>query len=470
MPQFDPSLGALVSVEIHVEDKLASVIKVENLETSSATIFSNVTGTTSIAGPSLDIAPTELVLNQSFGATAFDGNIDFGGTSGKDYGRQEAGNARTIILNTPEELAGYIGTGSVTLSERTQSSASATGLANIVLQVNTTVSGRVRVIYNYIPHSCLPSGDYTVVLPSDPVGFLPGLKTSGNVAPIPGSAAVNFINVQIQETDSTDNNFGELRPARLVGQVYHDANTSGVLDPGDQGILGATISLTGVDDLGQAVNLVQSSANDGLYVFNGLRPGIYTLTESQPVGFLDGKDTLGSQGGNLGNDVISDIHLAAGAAGEKNNFGEVLVATLSGSVYIDRDQNGSKGSGDSGIQGVLVTLTGIDDLGSTVTLQRRTAPNGSFSFAPLRPGAYTIIESQPAGLNDGADSLGSKGGVLGNDRVDNVKLASGDSGTDYNFGETLRPSGTDPDPIDNDRAEPPFSKRFFLASTASGAN
>jgi hypothetical protein len=471
VPQFDPSLGTLVSVEIQVEDKLVSVIKIENLESIAATVFSNVTGTSTIGGPSLDLTPTELVLNQSFFATAYDGNIDFGGTSGKDYGQQVAGGTNKAILTTPEEIAPYIGTGTVTISERTLSSANATGLANIVLQVNTTVSGRVRVIYHYIPTNCLAAGEYTVVLPTDPAGYIPGQKTTDNVTPIPGSAAVNYIKVTLQDTDATDNNFGEIQPAALSGQVYHDANTSGVLDPGDQGIAGATVTLTGVDDVGYPVTVTQTTAADGLYIFEGLRPGIYTLTEAQPVGFLDGKDTLGTQGGVLGNDTVGNIQLNNGTRGEKNNFGEVVTATLAGSVYVDRDQNGSKTASDTGIPGVLVTLTGIDDLGNPVTLQRSTGADGSFLFSPLRPGTYSIIETQPAGYTDGGETLGTHGGTASNDRIDNVKLPSNGQASGYDFGERLSPSGsgTDPAEPENPRANPPFSKRFLLASSVNGS-
>jgi hypothetical protein len=198
-----------------------------------------------------------------------------------------------------------------------------------------------------------------------------------------------------------------------------------------------------------------------------LRPGIYALIEAQPVGFLDGKDSLGTQGGSLGNDAVRNIQLPAGLRGERNNFGEVVTASLSGSVYADRDANGVKSGSDTGIPGVLVTLSGIDDLGNPVTLQRTTGADGSFLFTPLRPGTYSIVESQPAGYADGGETIGSHGGTATNDRIDNVSIPSGGGASGYDFGETLAPSGGGSDPAEPElpRAIPPFSKRFFLAST-----
>src|SRR5260221_2122291 len=48
--------------------------------------------------------------------------------------------------------------------------------------------------------------------------------------------------------------------------------------------------------------------NDALPIcFTNLRPGTYTLTETQPAGFLDGKDMIGTPGGTTANDVFSAI-------------------------------------------------------------------------------------------------------------------------------------------------------------------
>lgn len=112
----------------------------------------------------------------------------------------------------------------------------------------------------------------------------------------------------------------------LAGRAYHDVNLSGGFDAGDAGLAGVFVTLTGIDDVGRAVSLTTVTDAAGNYRFANLRPGTYTLTETQPAGFADGADTLGSLGGNLGNDTFSNIVLRANQNGVGYDFGEVTSA------------------------------------------------------------------------------------------------------------------------------------------------
>jgi uncharacterized repeat protein (TIGR01451 family) len=228
--------------------------------------------------------------------------------------------------------------------------------------------------------------------------------------------------------DDLDNSLG--------GFVYVDANNNGVFDPGETPIAGANVTLTGTDDLGAPVSLSQVTDGAGAYNFVSLRPGTYTLTETQPGGYLDGKDVVGSLGGTLGNDVLSGITTLAGQTGLNYNFGELQPASISGIVFQDLDTDGLFGGADSGIVNTTVTLAGTDDLGAPVNLITTTDAAGLFSFSGLRPGIYTVTETQPAGYNDGADTPGTAGGVVSaNDVISGVTLASGVNATGYGFAE-----------------------------------
>src|SRR5439155_741824 len=133
----------------------------------------------------------------------------------------------------------------------------------------------------------------------------------------------------------TDNDFGELQPASIGGFVYIDANNSGTKDLGEAGIAGVTVTLSGADDNSQAVSLSQATAADGSYNFTNLRPGTYAVSETQPTGLCDGKDSTGLPGGTVTNDQFSNIQLTSGAAGANNNFGELQPTSVSGFVYFD---------------------------------------------------------------------------------------------------------------------------------------
>jgi uncharacterized protein (DUF2141 family) len=207
---------------------------------------------------------------------------------------------------------------------------------------------------------------------------------------------------------------------------------------GESGIAGVTITLSGTDDLGNSVLLTTTTTITGFYAFDDLRPGTYTVSETQPSGYLDGRDTAGTLGGDTTlNDRIASITLPPGAASLNNNFGELRPASLSGRVYNDVNNNGIDNS-EPGIGGVTITLTGTDDLGNPVTLTTTTDASGVYTFTNLRPGTYTVIETQPSGYFDGAESVGSAGGsVSSNDVIGNVTLSAGVAATGYNFGELL---------------------------------
>ena len=109
--------------------------------------------------------------------------------------------------------------------------------------------------------------------------------------------------------------------------------------------------------------------------------------------------------------------------------------TISGFVYVDADGDGNRDSGETGVPGVLVTLTGTDNFGNSVNRTALTADDGSYSFAELTSGTYRLTERQPTAMGDGSDSSAVSGAVVANDVISNLVIS--DSGTfgENNFGE-----------------------------------
>ncbi len=434
LPRFDPSLGTLTAIDIKNADPITSIIKVENLDSAAATIHASVSGTLTLLGPGLAGLVTPLFADKTFQASPFDGVIDFAGTSGVDFGPTTATGSSTITLTDAGSLALYTGPGSLSFTEKTQATSAANGSANLLVSIRTTASALVTVIYHYTPSNALRPGTYSIVQAQQPAGYFDGLETRGNGIALPGTVGTDTITVNLGAFDLGNNNFGELQPSSLGGSAYVDANNNGARDAGEAGIAGVTITLTGTDALGPVSRSTSSTAG-GAYQFTNLRPGTYTILETDPAGYLDGKDALGSAGGVKANDQFKTILLGPGEDGDNYNFGELLPASLAGLVYVDSDNDGVKDVGEIGLAGVTITLSGVNDLGQALTLTGQTAANGSYQFADLRPGTYRLVETQPGSHLDGKETAGSLGGDPGIDRFSNISLASGENGTNYNFGE-----------------------------------
>jgi protocatechuate 3,4-dioxygenase beta subunit len=239
-------------------------------------------------------------------------------------------------------------------------------------------------------------------------------------------------------TDRWARKFGAMAAFRssasLTGYVYLDLNDDGVKQPVEPGISGVTVTLTFSDAQGQSHSLAAQTASTGAYLFTNLAPGFYTITATQPSGYADGQDTIGSQGGTAGDDVLSNILLGSGTVGTGNNFGEVG-ASLAGFVYVDINDDGVKQETEPGLANVPVTLTGTDQQGGNVSQSLVTNAVGAYRFSSLRPGTYAITETQPSGYSDGVDTAGTQGGTVGDDELSSIALGGGDQGAGYNFGE-----------------------------------
>ena len=112
----------------------------------------------------------------------------------------------------------------------------------------------------------------------------------------------------------------------VSGFVYVDANANGTRDPGEEGIPGVTITLTGVDLLGNPVNRVSTTDANGLYTFTNLPGGTYDVAQPvQPPGFRNGQEEAGTGATAIVNDdVFTELGLNPATTAVDFNFGELL--------------------------------------------------------------------------------------------------------------------------------------------------
>ena len=233
----------------------------------------------------------------------------------------------------------------------------------------------------------------------------------------------------VSGTDATEYDFFEILPSSISGRVIADANGNGIFDAGDQLLSAVTVQLR--DAAGVLLDTTQTDAQ-GRYSFGGLAPGVYGVEELQPDGYFDGVDVVGSADGTLlAPDSIIDVALVSGTDATDYDFFEILPSSISGRVIVDANGNGAIDSGEMPISGVSVHL--VDELGATVK-STVTDSSGRYSFIDLAPGVYGVQEDQPEEYFDGADLVGSEGGVIvPPDSLSGIVLISGTDATRYNF-------------------------------------
>ncbi len=327
-----------------------------------------------------------------------------------------------------------------------------------------------------------------------------------------GGEMTNVIQVSTADQDDVDSTPGNNVPteddqddalvvplASIAGCVYEDYNADGLKDPDEPGIGGVALQLTGNDQDGNSVERLQITADDGSYFFGSLPPSDafgYHIVETQPPEYLDGKESVGNLGGQIGaaaapgqvqpaflgqvspaavGDSIGQIVLGSGDTGVLYNFGEVRTSSIAGRVYFDANKDGVWQPREKGIPGVTIVLTGFDDLGNTILQEATTDRSGRYSFTDLRPASnpatttfssgpnlvglpnpaailgYSLSEAQPAGYTDGQERAGTpnlNAEVL-DDAFSALELGSGVDAIEFNFGEIVNV----------------ISKRRFLASS-----
>ncbi|MCE9552356.1 MAG: FKBP-type peptidyl-prolyl cis-trans isomerase [Planctomycetes bacterium] len=85
---------------------------------------------------------------------------------------------------------------------------------------------------------------------------------------------------------------------------------------------------------------------------------------------------------------------------------------------------------------VLISIVGRDSQNAIVSSSSvRTGAGGTYSFTGLPAGTYTITETQPTGIIDGASVAGSAGGTAGSNTISGIVLGAAINGTGYNFNE-----------------------------------
>ena len=159
--KFDASLGDLLSVTFKLDGFIKANARLESLDAVAADITTNVSVTLTLSDTVLnnELVVTVPSLSEVFSASAFDGDLDFGGTSGITYEELTAADSEMNTFNDGATLALFTGAGdTIDLNLNALGVSFATGNGNLITQFQTAAGGDISVIYSYdVPSVSAPA-------------------------------------------------------------------------------------------------------------------------------------------------------------------------------------------------------------------------------------------------------------------------------------------------------------------------
>jgi SdrD B-like domain/PKD domain len=207
-------------------------------------------------------------------------------------------------------------------------------------------------------------------------------------------------------------------PTGSIGDfVWNDLNGNGVQDAGEPGISGVTVNL--LNSAGTVIATTTTNATGG-YSFLNLAPGTYGVTFTTPVGYTPTGSNLGGNDATDSDPIggtVAGIVIGAGQTNTTIDAGFRGSGVIGNFVWNDANGNGIQDPGETGIQGVVVTLR---DAAGNVVATTSTDANGAYSFTNVPPGTYCVAFGTPIGYTPTTSNASGSTGANNSDPVGGV--------------------------------------------------
>jgi hypothetical protein len=147
-PKFHMDAACLDSICFSLAGHVEGSAKFESLDSDPATVTMDLAATIDLQRPNGSPLVTVIPLVHSVdNVTAFDGTIDFGGTSGRTYAGLSGDDTDALCTTDPADFALFTGPGDIVLPTNAVGSSSGSGAGNLLLQFSTSASSSATVTY-----------------------------------------------------------------------------------------------------------------------------------------------------------------------------------------------------------------------------------------------------------------------------------------------------------------------------------
>ena len=246
---------------------------------------------------------------------------------------------------------------------------------------------------------------------------------------------------QLSTTVEDDGYVKLYTPIQIGDLLWEDTNYDGEQTPGEPGVGGIKVYLTGVDMFGHPVVVETTTDENGNYLFdtdadgNPLAPGTYTVRFDQPEGYTF---TTQGSGSDLTNGTDSNVS-STGSTPEMTVFtstntidaGIVRPGSIGDHVWYDADADGIQDPDETPVPGVTVNLL---DAEGNIIATTTTDENGNYLFDNLMPGTYQVQFIPPPEYAFTLTSQGGNGNLDSDGELVTVTLGSGEHRRDIDAG------------------------------------
>ncbi len=180
-------------------------------------------------------------------------------------------------------------------------------------------------------------------------------------------------------------------PSKIGDLVWDDMNQNGVQDSEEPGIENIKVTLRGENN----IELVTTTDVEGIYSFDGLKPGKYQLEFGLPASAFYTSQHVGEPGKDSDADPItgktSRFELGAEEFADRWDAGIIVLdekVNIGDWIWEDANRNGLQDSHEKGIQGISVHL--ISHPSEKLISKVVSDVQGKYLFKDVLPGSYVI--------------------------------------------------------------------------------